>query len=48
MVTWDTIDEKDKDWLSTCSGLQSANCTNPEPSLEYMSWVYGQWQPMTV
>ena len=45
MVTWDTIDEKDKDWLSTCSGLQSANCTDPEPSLEYMSW--GIWAMAT-
>jgi hypothetical protein len=45
MVTWDTIDEKDKDWLSTCSGSQSATCTDPEPSLEYMTW--GIWAMAT-
>ena len=45
MVTWDTIDEKDKDWLSTCSGTISATCTDPEPSLEYMSW--GIWAMAT-
>jgi len=45
MITWDTIDEKDKDWLSTCSGSQSANCADPEPSLEYMTW--GIWAMAT-
>ena len=45
MVTWDTIDEKDKDWLSTCSELQSATCLDPEPSLEYMTW--GIWAMAT-
>jgi len=38
MVTWDTIDEKDRDTLMSC-GL--ASCPDPEPSLEYMSW--GIW-----
>ena len=45
MVTWDTIDEKDKDWLSTCSGFQNADCADPEPSLEYMTW--GIWAMAT-
>ena len=45
MVTWDTIDEKDKDWLSTCSGFQSSDCADPEPSLEYMTW--GIWAMAT-
>ena len=45
LITWDTIDEKDKDWLSTCSGSQSANCADPEPSLEYMTW--GIWAMAT-
>ncbi len=38
MVTWDTIDEKDRDTLMTCG---QASCTDPEPSLEYMTW--GIW-----
>jgi len=38
MVTWDTIDEKDRDTLMTCG---QANCADPEPSLEYMTW--GIW-----
>ena len=43
MVTWDTIDEKDKDWLNPCTENFSAaaGCLDPEPSLEYMSW--GIW-----
>tara|TARA_A100000164_G_scaffold92793_1_gene80411 strand:- start:255 stop:4190 length:3936 start_codon:yes stop_codon:yes gene_type:complete len=43
LVTWDTIDEKDKDWLNPCSAYFStaAHCVDPEPSLEYMSW--GIW-----
>jgi hypothetical protein len=50
MVTWDTIDEKDKDWLSTCSNNAGTNCqysssSTPEPSLEYMSW--GIWAMAT-
>ena len=45
MVTWDTIDEKDKDWLSTCSGFQNSDCADPEPSLEYMTW--GIWAMAT-
>ena len=35
MVSWDTIDEKDRDFMS--DGAQ-------EPSLEYMSWEFGEWQ----
>jgi hypothetical protein len=38
MVTWDTIDEKDRDTLMSCG---QASCPDPEPSLEYMSW--GIW-----
>ncbi len=38
MVTWDTIDEKDKDTLMSCG---SPSCPDPEPSLEYMTW--GIW-----
>ena len=45
LITWDTIDEKDKDWLSTCSNYQSADCPDPEPSLEYMTW--GIWAMAT-
>ena len=43
LVTWDTIDEKDKDWLNPCnqSFNAAASCLDPEPSLEYMSW--GIW-----
>ena len=43
LVTWDTIDEKDKDWLNPCnqSFNAAATCLDPEPSLEYMSW--GIW-----
>lgn len=43
LVTWDTIDEKDKDWLNPCTENFSAaaGCLDPEPSLEYMSW--GIW-----
>ena len=41
MVTWDTIDEKDKDWMSPCNNNYSHNCADPEPSLEYMTW--GVW-----
>ena len=38
MITWDTIDEKDRDTLMTCG---QASCADPEPSLEYMTW--GIW-----
>ena len=38
MITWDTIDEKDKDTLMSCG---SSSCPDPEPSLEYMTW--GIW-----
>ena len=38
MVTWDTIDEKDRDTLMTCG---QASCADPEPSLEYLTW--GIW-----
>ena len=43
LVTWDTIDEKDKDWLNPCTAnfYSAASCADPEPSLEYMSW--GIW-----
>ena len=41
LVTWDTIDEKDKDWMSPCNNNYSHNCADPEPSLEYMTW--GVW-----
>ena len=43
LVTWDTIDEKDKDWMSPCTSnfTNAFNCTDPEPSLEYMTW--GVW-----